>query len=118
MPAVSYTRLLRGVRQEIAPRRHWIWCAAEALDDDLRRAIGLSVEPLVGVAILLDTGSIQRHAREQPARARVAQDLRAHLHVGGRLGVATDRSGRNACVGADLELVARELLESFLVDHH
>ena len=46
---------------------------------------------------------IQGDAGEQAAAARVRQNRRVHQRVGPGAGVATDRSGRNPRVGAQLD---------------
>ena len=102
-------------RQLIAPAGNRVGCAAEALEQDLPVAVAAPVEALVGIAVLADGRSLQRHAGKQASRPRLAENARPQLDVGGRLGVAADGTRGDRRVAADLELVLQQLLEAALV---
>ena len=50
--------------------------------------------------------------RQTALVARIAQQLRVHLPVGGGLPAAANRSGCRRCIAADLELVLQQVLKS------
>ena len=89
-----------------------------ALDHDVLRAVANPVDLLVGVAVGADGGAGQADSREQSARARVAEDLRLQLVVGGCRRFAADGARGHRRVAADLEGVLRQVVDAALVHDH
>ena len=88
-----------------------------AVEDDGACRQRLAVERFVRIFVPANRRAGQAHARKQPARSRVAEDLRAHLDVGRRFGRAANRTGGDRSVRAHLELVRHQVLEPAAVHH-
>src|SRR6202012_5936179 len=69
------------------------------------------------VVVLLHDGPIHGDAGEGATRARVGEDLRAHLPVSAALSVATNRTSSGGGVRTDLEFAGQELCHTVLVHH-
>ena len=87
-------------------------------EHDLTGAVGVAVEPLIGVAIGLEGGALQRDAREQPAGSRVADDFGPQVEVGRRFGVAAHWPHDGRGISAELKFVLEQLLETLAVHDH
>src|SRR5688572_14592872 len=82
-----------------------------ALEDRPRRRVR-AVDRFVGLVVDPQPRSVERHAGEQAAGARIAVDLRPELLVGAGLRAAADRTGRDARVAAERELAVDDVLDA------
>ena len=93
-------------------------CGGLLFKDQLRGAVGVAVEPLVGVTVGLDGRSLQRDAGKQAACSRIAENLGPQIQVGRRFSIAPDRSDDRRGVATKLEFVLQQLFQAAAIHDH
>src|SRR5580765_176840 len=89
---------------------------ADAISHDDRSCRQFApIDLLTRVVVRTKRGALERHAREQTTRTRVAEDLGSQRHVRGGLGVPPFGSGGGRHVGAQLDLAAEQRFRAAVV---
>src|ERR1700675_3336300 len=115
---VPLLALLRAVAvqsgdQHFCRRRH----GHRAVKHDFLRVDLFAVDALVRVVIRAKRRSLQGNAREEPAGARIGENLRAHGHIRARRRVPAYGAGCRGSVATNFYLARKNRIRAALVHH-